>query len=185
MAHICPIAVVCRGTDLQAGCGCLASFCPTPDSFFAHSCSSKWFTVSIWNAKVWKLSTTSKYFFWHTLPVDQHTPKDDKQYSPSLHDVVVPHEAVAWQVRGPPRVSPLQDVKPINAEQSDVTAQNTKMWEYDCHTNKLNVSWFWNDTFHCDKYLQNHKTVQKSRLDYNWWRLGKSWPHHGQFLYKQ
>ena len=45
------------------------------------------------------------------------------QYSPSEHDAR--HEEVAWQVREPPLVSSLQDVKPVTVEQSDITAHIT------------------------------------------------------------
>ena len=36
------------------------------------------------------------------------------------------HEDEGWQVKGPPLISSLQDVKPGTAEQSDETAQITK-----------------------------------------------------------
>jgi len=48
-----------------------------------------------------------------------------EQYSSSAHEVVARQVDVAWQVRGPPLVISLQDVKPVTVEQSDVTPQTT------------------------------------------------------------
>ena len=49
------------------------------------------------------------------------------QYSSSVHTAAAKHVESAWQVRGPPMVSCLQDVKPVTVEQSDVTAQITEI----------------------------------------------------------
>ena len=49
----------------------------------------------------------------------------DEQYCPTSH--VERHEEEGWQVRGPPLISSLQDVEPVTVEQSEVTAQVTKI----------------------------------------------------------
>ena len=49
------------------------------------------------------------------------------QYSSKVHGIVARHVDVVWQVRGPPIVSSLQDVKPVTVEQSDLTEQITEI----------------------------------------------------------
>ena len=48
------------------------------------------------------------------------------QYSPPVHEVIARQVEVAWQVRGPPLINSVHDMKPTTVEQSDTTAQNTK-----------------------------------------------------------
>ena len=59
------------------------------------------------------------------VPAVQHT-STDIQYAPSVQADEVPHEEVGWQVRGPPAVNSLQDVKLVTVEQSDITEQTTR-----------------------------------------------------------
>ena len=59
------------------------------------------------------------------VPAVQHT-STDIQYAPSVQVDEVPHEEVGWQVRGPPAVNSLQDVKLVTVEQSDITEQITR-----------------------------------------------------------
>ena len=49
----------------------------------------------------------------------------DEQYSLLAHEAVARQVEGDWQVRDPPLVNSLQDVRPGNVEQSDVTAQIT------------------------------------------------------------
>ena len=50
----------------------------------------------------------------------------DMQYSPSLQGVAARQVEGAWQVRGLPLVSSLQEVEPVIVEQSEAAAQITK-----------------------------------------------------------
>ena len=50
----------------------------------------------------------------------------DMQYSPSLQGVEARQVDGAWQVKGLPLVSSLQDVEPVIVEQSEAAAQITK-----------------------------------------------------------
>ena len=66
------------------------------------------------------------------------------------------HEDEGWQVKGPPLISSLQDVKPGTAEQSDETAQKTKelYWLHKC----MMICLF----YRIDRYFQHHKRLMKN-----------------------
>ena len=61
----------------------------------------------------------------YNLPISWQTLRDE-QYSPWEHEGTARHVEVDWQVRGPPVISSLHEVRPVTVEQSDVTEQNTE-----------------------------------------------------------
>jgi hypothetical protein len=77
----------------------------------------------------------------------------DEQYCPTSH--VERHEEEGWQVRGPPLISSLQDVEPVTVEQSEVTAQVTKI--NDCTKNLCIIK-----PHHIDICFLHHKSLRKN-----------------------
>ena len=88
------------------------------------------------------------------------------QYCPSSHNVGARQVAGDWQVRGPPVLSSLQDVKPVTVEQSDDTEHVT--------VDEIKTKYAWHYNYQLP-YWQILAALQKCPEEQSFVQLSDTW----------